>query len=506
MKTTGKNKRRFFLLLVPGLLFSFTLRGQLSGNNLFEYQLGNIPGIEPTYLSTHYDNLNLSYKYKQVKAYIRLEHFMTPEEERNYLKLSQYNLRFRQKGFEIQLGHFNEMLGNGLLFRTYEIPSSIFEDQAYRVRYGFYKDALGFMAQYRHDWFYFKASRGKTLVNQLPPTLDEEERREDLVEAVEGGVTLAGQTLGLIFLRNHRDEATRNYSSIRLQGNIVNNINYNAEFASGVGNKNLLDIGSDTSRYALYISANYFLNNLGLSVEWKDYNNFFLGSGFNDPPTLVKEHNAKLLNRNTHVPQLVNERGYQAEIYYTFDGGQRITFNHAWAINNLSIDFQFREYYAQFASRLFTDHHLEFFLDYAVDEIAFKDDIYTVGAFYSFPLANGWSTSADIEYQQFKRIISTEQDATNFLFSFSLAKSTLFSVSPVLEVSTDPFITDRVNTPAVEESARFFPGINISVSPNHKHRVSLFAGERRGGPACLSGICYEVLDFKGFEIRLTSRF
>ena len=39
------------------------------------------------------------------------------------------------------------------------------------------------------------------------------------------------------------------------------------------------------------------------------------------------------------------------------------------------------------------------------------------------------------------------------------------------------------------------------VKPNRKNTIQLFAGKRRGGPACTSGICYEVLDFKGAEIK-----
>ena len=494
------------VLIVFGLLLSAKLHSQLSGNNLFEYQLGNIPGIEPSYLSTHYNNLNLAYKYKYLKTSVRVEHFLTPVEDRNYLKLSQYNLRYRQKGFELQGGHFNEMLGNGLLFRTYEIPSSVFEDQAYRVRYGFYKDALGFMAKYRHKWFYLKALRGKTLVNQLPPTLEKDERREDLVEAIESGITFYNQTLGLIFLRNTNASGSQNYYSVGLQGSLRNQLIYNTEFASRLWKNSAFNITNDTSSYAFYASLNYFISNVGISLEWKDYKNFFLGSGFNDPPTLVKEHSAKLLNRNTHVPQLVNERGYQAEVYYTFNGGQRLTFNHAWVENNFAKYFYFTEVYLQFSSKLFSSHHVEIFVDYAEDEIAFKENIFTAGIYYSLPLLNGWSGTTDIEWQQFSRKFNKENQAKNYLISFSLAKSTLFSISPQLEISTDPFITDKVNTSAIEKKPRYFPGINISMSPHPRHRVSLFAGERRGGPACLSGICYEVLDFKGIEIRLTSRF
>ena len=51
------------LLLVLGSNKSF---GQLSGNNLAEFQFGNIPGVEPSNLSSLYDQLNLSYRQNNI--------------------------------------------------------------------------------------------------------------------------------------------------------------------------------------------------------------------------------------------------------------------------------------------------------------------------------------------------------------------------------------------------------------------------------------------------------
>ena len=62
--------------------------------------------------------------------------------------------------------------------------------------------------------------------------------------------------------------------------------------------------------------------------------------------------------------------------------------------------------------------------------------------------------------------------------------------------------------PGTEETElrQHYPGLNVSYKPDRKNTLQLFAGKRRGGSACTAGICYEVLDFKGVELRWTVRF
>jgi len=68
----------------------------------------------------------------------------------------------------------------------------------------------------------------------------------------------------------------------------------------------------------------------------------------------------------------------------------------------------------------------------------------------------------------------------------------------VSELTNDSYIT--------EDNHKVWLGANFKYQLNKQNSIQLFAGSRRGGPACNAGICYEVLDFKGVEIRLTSRF
>ena len=86
----------------------------------------------------------------------------------------------------------------------------------------------------------------------------------------------------------------------------------------------------------------------------------------------------------------------------------------------------------------------------------------------------------------------------NLAVNLGYSYTSKFSAGIITEFSNDPFIIDTKN--------KLWVGLNGKYKLNNKNTLILFAGERRGGPACNSGVCYEVLDFEGVELRLTSRF
>ena len=134
-------KASSYLFVIILMITSTTkVLGQISGNNLMEYQFGNIPDTDPSDLSSLYDQLNIQYRQKSLKASIRLEQFYSTDSvKRDYQKISQFLVQYRYKKLELQVGNFYETLGRGLLFRSFEIPASIKEEKYYRVRQGFYR-------------------------------------------------------------------------------------------------------------------------------------------------------------------------------------------------------------------------------------------------------------------------------------------------------------------------------------------------------------------------------
>ncbi len=480
------------ILMLSGLLLNHSPKayGQLSGSNLAEFQYGNIPGEKPANLSALYDQLNLSFRQKNIFLKTKIESFQPSfSKNRSYTKISQFSAQYSDKGFKIQLGSLYQTIGRGLLLRNYEQPSSIWEGRGYRVKYGFFKDLQGLAASYTKDNFQIKLLRGRVLAVDLPPTLDNLERRPDLIEGGEGNYTVKGQTIGLAFMRHTNDERTDSYATAYVDG-YLKSISYYAEYAFGGNNAR-----------AAYGGINFFSGSFGISLEYKNYNNFLIGAGINDPPTLIKEHSSRLLNRSTHVPILTNESGYQTEVSYQFKNSSIISFNHSGASNKIGEDlsFTFREYYIDYEIHAGQNWYGKIFADFSQDPFNAENQRYTGGIILEREI-HSVTAGLDLEMQKVNRDFGEIQEFSNYYTSLNISKGSKMGISLVLELSNDPFL--------IEEGKEFiaYPGVILSYQPVHSTSLSLFAGKRRGGPACNSGVCYDVLDFEGIELRITTNF
>lgn len=469
-----------------------------------EYQLGNIPEVRPKDLSTLYEQLNLKYRYKSVRLLLRTEQFFsTDSAKRDYQTLSQYQVRYTGKKFEFKAGNFYETLGRGLLLRSYEIPGSITEDRIFRRRQAFYRDVLGFMGKYSTGNFMIKVLRGKTLNNSVPPGL--ENRRLDLVEAIESHYKILKQTAGVMIMRYTDPVQQKVYSGGLVEGNLPLNISYYGEYVQAVGDDNPLLNFTSSSSYGAYLSLNHSYKNYGISIELKDYHNLFLGYGFTDPPLLVKEQPYPLLNRSTHVSNLVDEQGYQVELYYHFQKENMITLNTSMAVNNLFRKYVFMEYFAEYYQPFVKGNIMKLFADYAEDNLILNEKRFTGGFNTHVILPGYWTLSFEQETQYINRTDSAQKNPVNLYNGINLSKSTRFSAGLIFEYTTDPLFADKPGTRRTEKNRSYLGG-SLSYRPDYNNTLSIFIGQRRGGLACTSGICYEVLDFSGVEIRWNVKF
>jgi hypothetical protein len=500
-----KIKYKYHLLFAL-LVLSVTseLHAQISGYNIAEFQLGNLPYTEPSDLTTLYDQLQVSYQDNNIRAGIRYETFLGTDSNRlQYQDLSRYYFQYEKNKLEIGAGNFYESFGRGLLLRSYEISGAVLEDQLYRVRYSFFRDMRGFYAKYKGKSLQIKILRGQPLLNLLPPTVND--RRLDIIEGIESSYKFKSQTAGAVFMRSFSGDVNKNYASAYIQGNLPFNLSYYSELAHNVSDsKNLLAFTSESS-YGFYGSLNFSYNTLGISAEYKNYQNLFLGSGYSDPPTLVKEHSYRVLNRGTHVIDLSDESGYQLELFYMFKNGAILTLNHARAKNELFQNFIFKEFFAEIHSSLGQNWNIKAFADYSEDPFNLEPSRYATGIYATRYLSSGWNVSLETEYQAVEKEISGKQTVSNIYLGLLFARSTKISAALLWEYTTDPVIADNPDTDQTE-SSRSYPAISFAYRFNQNNRIQLFAGSRRGGPACTSGICYEVLDFEGIEIRLTTKF
>lgn len=495
------NKLLWWCLIIFFFYNDLYSQGQFRGSNLLEYQLGNIPGLQPEYQSSLYDQLNLSFKYKLFSIQTRIEQYYPSfGDDKGYKKISQYRAQYKSKELTVEVGNLNTMLGKGLLLRTYEIPGSIWEDRGYRVRYGFYKDLEGAEIKYQLGKFKLTGIYGKVLDVALPPTLSDNERRPDLIQGVELNYQISKLLFGVIYMNHQNFEKNDNYSSAYFKSQVFKNFSTYAEIAFKSGSGTNLNFKID-STYAAYFSLNYAKNRLGISFELKDYKNFFIGTGITDPPTLVKEHSYRLLNRSTHIPILTNERGYQLELYYSFSNNSMITINHSLSENKISHSNApvFKEFFAEYKFNLGEKITTHLFLDYASDPFTNEINRYTAGGIFDID-HNKLNSVFETQFQFVEREGVETVKFNNIVFSYSLFIGSKINPSVLVELSNDPFLL------ATNEKTVFYPSAGLAYKPNNKNNISLFYGKRRGGPSCNSGVCYNVLDFQGFEIRLLSQF
>ena len=484
--------KTYFALL---LLFNIT-QAQFLGSNLLEYQLGNLPDAEPKNLSTLYDQLNLSYRFEYISLNVKLEQFQTADKSKSYEELAQRSIRFRRNNLEVGIGNFYHIIGRGLLLRSYEIPGTTIEDIGFRTRSGFYRDIDGFFIKYDPEFAEFKAFRGNPLNNTLPPTLSDDFRRPNLLEGIEANFYLTNWNFGGSYLRNNVQEDVKEYFSLNISANLPLDIQLYSEYAQQTGEDNSLFDLSNHSAHAFYTGLNFLYDPFGMTFEYKDYNDFLLG--FNDPPPLVKEHQYLLLNRLTHRLIPLNESGWQTEIFYTLEAGHTVTVNIAEAVNETDVFRNiFKERFLELYYKLNQNISVKGFLDYSSETKPVKENRYSGGLYTEGEFYRRWGAAIDLEYQTVERTILEKEKLQNTVAILTISYAPDFSVGLIVERSNDKLEVDT------DEDVRYWVGGTLSYQ-YEQNIINIFYGSRRGGNACTSGICYEILPFEGVEVRLTS--
>jgi len=466
---------------------------QFGGNNIAEYQYGSLPN-DTNSISTLYDRLVGFYEYKYLKASATLEQFNTPSVGSNYVKLTQFSIQYKLKPIEIKIGNFYETIGRGTLLRSFEIPGAIIEDLSYRSRHYFNRDILGASAKYQHKGFMAKVLYGSPLNYVFPPSQENKSRRADTIAAVYSEYTLKKQSLGVSVMKHTNSGNDNLFFLVTASGNVSQTISYYTEIAKNVKEFAFNDFSSEAS-YALYGGLNISNNNFGLSAEYKNYKNFLIGSGINEPPALIKEHSYRVINRSTHVLQPQNETGYQVELFYTFSNLSTLTFNNSRAINTFGKRFVFQEYFIEYDFTVLDKNDVKLFADYAEDPFKLEEKRISAGMSADWKLFKAITIKTDYEFQTFARLNENYQSHV-LVIGYAFKSKLICNI--VTEFSNDSFI--------VTGDSKIWFGGNLKYQVNKNNSLQFFAGERRGGPACNAGVCYEVLDFKGLEVRLTSRF
>lgn len=482
---------RIFLATIA-VFCAFNLKAQFSGTSISEYQYGSLPDANESDFHSFYQQIRLNYTHDYLKISAGVQAFATPYSERNYLFPSWLNASYKRNGWEVKAGNFNETIGRGILLRTYEIPGALLEDKGFRSKNAFYRDLLGASVGYNNEKVGVKAFYAYAYNNLIPPSQPFDEQRTDKLAALSAWYKVAKQRIGISTMHIDNPAGKQVYGLAELNGKISSSLSYYTAY-SQLATANDQDPTLPTPR-AWYASLNWAKGKWGVSLEWKDYENFLLGVGVNEPPALIREHSYRTLNRTTHVLLPSNEKGLQIEARYQIGLWSALTLNYSFARNNFATQFDYHEWFAEWNTSIGDNTDLKLFADFAQDPFNETSDRFSTGASTDFTLGQKFGLQIDTEWQQFTR---NSEKVTNSVFASSFRYRSKLHIGIVLEGSNDSFLTS--------DKQRLWSSFQARWKINSKHNLNFFAGERRGGPACNAGICYEQLDFKGIELRWVAR-
>ena len=498
------------------LLLAAPLKAELGLSTLTEAQVGNLPGARPADLRTVYHQFSLDYALADFRFGVRGETFGASAANRTYGQFLQRSASYRREGFEATAGHFYTIVGSGLLLHAFELPGVITEARGSRRRYQIVRDLDGIRLRYRARRAVVLLLRGAPVNSTLPPGLEGVDRRPDALHA--GSLQLKPHPhfdVGFSAIRypaGRRQETGAAFNARWRLAPLLARLGLAGVHADLQGEYAQRDVALDrffsldrSLGRALYLAATLASGPWGLSLEFKDYQDFAL-EHINNPPPLIREHSAYLLNRITHDVLADDEQGYQAELSCALPGGQTLTANATRATRRgdpgADDDRLLREFFVQMDSPLGQRADVQIFADFGHNKILLDEKSRLLGTRWEWS-KDGFSTfEFDAQFQDVDRRFGVlAYPYTNHYYALAVHRAPGLSAAVQVQRSSD-----ELETGAGPSGITWWQGLNIGADIREGHSLDIFAGKRRSGLACTAGICYEVLGLKGVEVRLLNRF
>ena len=404
-------------------------------------------------------------------------------------------------------------MGRGVLLHAFELPGVITEDRVARRRYQILSDLDGFQVRGRWRRLDVVGLHGTPVNSELAPGLEGLERRQGRVSGGAVGARLSrhievGAALVELSVGGRDELGATTHGEFRF-GSLLEALGLGGWYGDLYGEYAQLDpapgrwFSLDRERpRALYLAGTLTGGAWGLSLELKDYDDFAF-PGINNPPTLIREHEAFLLNRETHALLADDETGVQAELTWALP--RQVGLVAAWNLatrrgSEPGEEKSLREYFLQLDSPVGGALHGQLFLDYTRNRILENERRLTAGTRWDWSAGGRHAVSADLQYQDVNRRFGrSEFPHENLVAVVELSRYPAWTWSVQLQRSNDV-----LEAGASETGPTWWRAFGASWRFRDAHTLDVFAGRRRTGLACTGGSCYEVLGFEGLELRLTS--
>ena len=145
---------------------------------------------------------------------------------------------------------------------------------------------------------------------------------------------------------------------------------------------------------------------------------------------------------------------------------------------------------------------VQLFADFSHNQILLDDKSRLLGTRWEWFPDGFYTFEFDAQFQDVDRRFGTlALPYTNHYYALAVHRAPSLSAAVQIQRTSD-----ELETGADPSGITWWRGLNIGADIGEGHIINVFAGQRRSGLACTAGICYEVLGFKGVEVRLLNRF
>lgn len=520
--------RRVLAVLALNGCLAVAAQAQISGGNLLIGQAGNVIGAERKDRSDLYERLDLQWSSDALTLGGRFEYNRSDDDRADfgraaaYQRLTQRWAEWDRDGLGVRVGNFYTILGRGLLHRSWELPGVVYDEVGTQTRYAAARDLSGARVHAERGPVSAQIFRGRVNDGTTSPArealgleryrgvLDGAELRTRLPRSASVGAAWSRYTYG--------DAPERQYASGFAQVDPLEAAGvkgWSAPFAFeyAAERPSLASWwqwrrGAEQA-HAMYASGSLLWRRYTFLAEYKDYDGFRLG--LNDPPSLVREHAAPLLNRDTHLLDAEGEEGFQLEASGPLHPWATVTANFSRSDGAPGLRWlRFEERYAEVhvAPPGSDAWECTVFADRGFNTFDFVVDRHSLGVAASARLPQAFAVSLDLERKRVETqgFFGPREWFQDEFVSVAVSRAGWGTAGMSVTRTSDPrdLPSDDFGLPTAERAS--FIGGSLSGDVGQSHQVSLFAGRRRGGRACTSGTCYDVPSLEGAELRVTSRF
>jgi len=507
------------LALAACALWAHAALAQVAIRDLAVVQAGRSKLFQPVNRTALYDQLNLDATVGAVRFGFRYESDENSERTNPYRVFTQRFAEVADEHLRARVGNFYTLLGRGLVQRAFELPDAILEEPGVFARYGFSRDMDGVLLEAEAGPLAARLLAGQANFGTSAPVAGPVHSEE--LGGGEAALRLPrGARIGATYLRHTNDPGTRqnelasgfvDLDPLRLAGLGFAALPVYAEYAQL--NRSWeqwwrLSMG-DRIPHAFYAASNLLWGPFTLAAEWKDYRRFRLG--FNDPPSLVREHGFALLNRSTHVLDAESEHGFELEAAWSLPRWGSLTVSQTRSDGTpAGRSLRFEETYWELRVTPGAEARVEatLYTDRGLDQFDFVSDRDVYGGSATVRLPAECSATLDLARKDATGIVAFGRPPSwsDRLISFSVARASWGTAAFQWERTNDPREEDPVRAVDPQVHALTFASGTATARLGEHYGAALFFGKRRGGLACTAGTCYKVEPFKGAELRVTARF